>query len=221
MNEVGKRRPLVTVPNQPGRKIQVVVLEEHNRVGLPLEPREHRLRERFVDGDVPVLPGGAELRTQRRSARKIEEEMLKEPERRVGDDVVEAVESLGVVHDQPQAVQRSVARALLDSVTASLSRDNPVLVAHGARDPGDVVVPHQTAKRGGEPAGATAHDPGAALVPGECRGAPVRDQNELTAARAHAPQAAATTTRSEPACSSPSSRLKSASQSLSRRGVRK
>ena len=87
--EVRDPRLRVPVAQHPRRQGQVVVLNEHPRARHRL--LRQRGRERLVVGAVGV-PVAAELRVEHRLVGRVEEQVVHEPEDRVGDAVVRGVE---------------------------------------------------------------------------------------------------------------------------------
>ena len=151
----GARGPLA---DEPRREVEVVVVQEERGVGVALELLDRGRGEGPVDGDVPVAPGALQLVVDVRGACQRPEVVLEEPQRRIGDHVVEALVGQLVVGDETQAVARAVARGLVDR-SPGLLRHEPVLVGHRARDPGHLVVRDEAAQRRHEPAAAAPHDP--------------------------------------------------------------
>jgi hypothetical protein len=87
------------------------------------------------------------------------------------------------VRDEPQPEGRAIARVLVDRGSAGLSDDGAVLVGHRARDPGDVVVGDEAPQRSHEPAAPAPCDALAAAIARERDRPPVRDDDQLPAAR--------------------------------------
>ena len=133
-------------------------MEEDRRGGIALELGDDDVGEAPVDGEVALVPGVMEALVDVRRARETPEIVLREPQDRIRDDVVVPVVRPRVVGDETKPVRRSVARALLDRLTVRLAGDGSVLIAHRARDPGDVVVRDKAAKRGHESAAPSAGD---------------------------------------------------------------
>ena len=170
------------VANEERRHVEVVVVEEDGRVRALGELLEHGLGERAVDRDVAVLPGAPEL-----VAPVLEQPpqvVLEEPERRIRDDVVVAVVRRRVVHHEPKPAARPVTERLLEGASGG-DRDGAVLLADRARDPRDVVVRDEAAKRGHEPAPAPAGDSRPILAAGVSDRAAVGDDDQ-PAPRRHA-----------------------------------
>ena len=86
-----------SLAHEPRREIQVVVVEEHGRVGPAVELLADRVRERAIHRRVGVPRGNVDRIGQ------LGQRVLDEPERRVRDDVVEAVVRLRIVRDQAHA----------------------------------------------------------------------------------------------------------------------
>ena len=139
VDEVGERRLRSRAADEPRCEVQVVVVEQDRRVRSVVELLDDRGREPRVHRRVAV-PGGVRLGADARGAREIPEVVLDEPEHRVRDDVVVAVEVGRVVLDEPQAVRNPVAARLVERAAARLGGDGPVLVRDRAGDPGHVVA---------------------------------------------------------------------------------
>ncbi len=157
-------RSRAAVSHEPRGEVKVVVVEEDRRLGHGFQLGEHSLGEPFVDRHVPVPPCSRESRVERGGERHVEQVVLQEPQRRVGDHVVEAIECLRVVLHESQSIGRPVTRRLLHGPASGLGGNNPVLVAHRTRDPGHVVVYDETAQRRNQPASPAAGAPAAVLV---------------------------------------------------------
>ena len=114
-------------------------MKQDGRVGLAVELLERGSGERLVHGHVPAAPRFMELWAEVWRGAEAPQVMLQEPESRVGDHVVEAVIRRRVVSDQAQTIGGAVGRLLVERL-AALGRHRPVLIAHRARHPGDVVV---------------------------------------------------------------------------------
>src|SRR5262249_49091560 len=84
---------------------------------------------------------------------------------------------------EPQP-QRAAVERLLDRPAPGLSNDRAVFLAHRARDPGDVVVCHESAQ-GGDEASAAAPCHAFAVVPRVRHGSAVRDDDQLPAGAIH------------------------------------
>ena len=181
VDEVGQRHVRPRFPDVPRRQIQVVVVEEHRRVGLAFELGERRVREGPVDGDVAPVPGVIEALVDVRGVGEPPEVVLEKPERRVRDDVVEPVVGRRVVSNEPQAVRRPVARDLFDRLSAGLDDDGAVLLGHRARDPRHVVMRDEAAQGSDEPAAAAPGHAFALFVARERGGTAVRDDDQPSA----------------------------------------
>ena len=162
-----------SLANEPRSEIQVVVVEEHGRVGPAVELLADRVREGAVHGRVGVPRGNVDRIGQ------LGQRVLDEPQRRIRDDVVEAVVDLGVVRNEAKAAAFGLERPS--------RRRRAVLLGQGARNPGDVVAVEQAGEHRDETAGAAPGDPMSVLVAGKLDRPPVRDDDQRTA-RAHAPK---------------------------------
>ena len=106
-------------PNDRGRKVEVIVVEEDRRVRLPLELVERRRRECLVDRHVAVRPGGVDRGVEVGRAAEPPEVVLEEPQRRVREHVVEAVVRRRVVGDEGAAGSRRPRASSRRSATPS------------------------------------------------------------------------------------------------------
>ena len=114
VDEVDKRSVRLCVSDEPRREVEVVVVEEDGSVRLRLELGECRIRKRTVDGHVAVFPGVVQPAVDVGRVGEGPQVVLQEPERRVGDDVVEPVVGGRIVVDEAETVRRAVPGALLD-----------------------------------------------------------------------------------------------------------
>ena len=73
-----------------GGRVEVVVVEHHDPVGVLVELPVDGVGERLVGGEVAVLPGVQLLPPHVRRVAQVPQVVLDEPEHRVGDDVVVA-----------------------------------------------------------------------------------------------------------------------------------
>ena len=181
VDEMREQRVRRTVADESRREIEVVVVEEHRRLGCRVQLLDDRVREPLVHPRVAVCPRVLERDVDRRRVRKLPEVVLQEPEHRVRDDVVEPVVRRRVVLDEPQPDGRAVAEALVDR---ALGSNRAVLVAHRARDPGDVVMGHEPAKSGDEPAASATRHALAVLARVGDRPA-IRDDDQVPAIGRH------------------------------------
>ena len=90
-------------------EVEVVVVEEHRRLGLALELVGDRAREVLIDRDVPLVPRVVERLVEVRRLRQVPKVVVDEPQRRVGDHVVEPVVRLCFVCDETEAKRRAFA----------------------------------------------------------------------------------------------------------------
>ncbi len=177
-----QRRRRGVLANDARRHVQVVVVEEHRRLGLSLELLEHDLGEVAVHGAIAVTPGNVEPLIDARSAREAPEVVLEKPQHRVGDDVVVTVVRRRVVDDEPQPVGRPVGGGLVQRLAVSLLRHLPVRVGDGTCHPRHVVVAHEAPEGGHEPAAAAPGNAISVCVAVEGDGAAVGDDDQLPAA---------------------------------------
>ena len=134
------------VPHQGRARVQVVVVEHHERVGLVLDRGEHRPGDVRVHGLVAVVPRVGLLAADVRRVGEVPEVVLDEPEDRVCDDVVEAVVGLGVALDQEDLVGDAV-ELQRDRLPTGLTAHRDVLVGHRRRDPQGAAMRDQPAER--------------------------------------------------------------------------
>ena len=92
------------------QRVEVVVVDHHDRVLLALDLLDDGLREVVVDGLVAVRRRRAtSLLADVRRVGQVPQVVLDEPQHRVGDDVVEAVVGLGVGDDEAHVVLAAAA----------------------------------------------------------------------------------------------------------------
>ena len=138
----------------------------------------HRPGDPLVDATV-ALPGVLEPNVPD----EIPQLVLQEPQRRIGELVVEAVEVAGVVGDQPEPVRRAVTTGLVEGAVG-LCGDGVILLRHRVGDPGDLVARHERAERRDEAAAAPARRPAFGIPPvGD--GSAVGDDDQPAAVRRH------------------------------------
>ncbi len=181
VHEVGERRVRALLADEPRRQVQVVVVEEHRRVGLRVQLCEHGVRERGVHRHVAFLPRVVRPRIDVRCIGQGPEVVLEEPEGRVRDDVVEPVVGRRIVRNQPEAVRRSVPGDLVDRLASRFARDGAILLGHRACDPRHVVMRDEAAESRHETAAASARDALSVLAAHERGRATVRDDDQLSA----------------------------------------
>ena len=122
----------------------MIVVKEHGRFRLPLQLGERRGREGVVHLRVAPAPGLVKAPVDVGRFPQAVQVVMDEPEDGVGDHVVVPVVGPRLVRDQSQAERRPVGRLLVERLSAGLARDDPVLLAQSARDPGHVVAPDET-----------------------------------------------------------------------------
>ena len=182
VDEVVQEDVGLLAPDDLRQRVEVVVVDHHDRVLLVGDLLQHGLREVVVDGLVAVLERLDLVAADVRRVALVPEVVLDEPEHRVGDDVVEAVVGLVVGLDEAHAERAALGRLDLERVAAVLARDLDVLLGHRGGDPDRVAVRGQARQRGHEPAG-PALDRAVVLI-GD--GPPVGDQDEWAGARSSA-----------------------------------
>ena len=143
--------------DQPRKRVEVVVVDHHDRVVDPLDLLEHRACEVLVDGVVAELERLGLVAADVRRVREVPQVVLDEPQHRVGDDVVEAVIRVGVGGDELDAELAAVGRRDRERTAVVELGRGDVLVGHRRCDPGDVAVRGQPDQRGDQAAGSPAH----------------------------------------------------------------
>ena len=108
VDEVVQERVGAGPADQPRQRVQVVVVDHHDRLLDALDLLEHRPRQVLVDGVVAELERLGLVAADVRRVRQIPEVVLDEPQHRVGHDVVEAVVGLGVGRDELDPVLAAV-----------------------------------------------------------------------------------------------------------------
>ena len=154
VHEVVQERVRARPPDHARQRVELVVVDHHDRLVAAVDLLEHRLGEVLVDDVVAELERLDLVPADVRRVALVPQVVLDEPEHRVGEDVVEAVVGLGVGGDE--------AHAELAAVGASISNGAPpcslghldVAVGHSRRDPHRVAVRCEPDQRGREPAGA-------------------------------------------------------------------
>jgi hypothetical protein len=91
-------------PDHRRQRVELVVVDHHDRLVDPVDLLEHRLREVLVDDVVAVLERLDLVAADVRGVGEVPEVVLDEPQHRVGEDVVEAVVGLVVGLDEAHAV---------------------------------------------------------------------------------------------------------------------
>src|SRR5262245_14843634 len=210
VHEMHERRVRATLAYQLRREVEVVVVEEHGRLGFAFELVEHRSREPVVYDHVAVPPRVVKGGVHPRCVGELPERMLDEPQHRVRNDVVVPVVRLRIVSDEMEPVGVLLHR---------LAGQRALSLRGRARDPGHVLVLEQAAQGRREPAAAALQG----SVARDLHRSAVRADDQLPAhlrrGIRYAP--AEPTATSAPDVSFPSSWLNSTSQSRNRRGVKK
>ena len=165
---VGPRRA-----DDRGRRVQVVVVEHHQRLLARLDRPQDRLGDVVVDHRVAGVPGVGLLLADVGGVGEVPEVVLDEPQDRVRDHVVEAVVGLGLGLDHEHVVGDTV-ELDPDRGTLALARDLDVLVGHRGGDPERPAVSDQARERGHQAAAAALDLPFAVGSALELRRAPVR-----------------------------------------------
>ena len=159
------------------RRVEVVVVEHHERVVLALDRADHRLGEVPVHRHVALVPGVRLLLADVGRVREVPQVVLDEPQDRVRDHVVEAVVGVRVGLDQEHLVVDPV-ELDVDRLPARLALDLGVLLGHRRGDPERLALRDQAGQRGHQAAAAAPHHALAVLVQLELGRAAVRDDYE-------------------------------------------
>ncbi len=162
--------------DHPRSGVEVVVVEHHQRLLLPLDLLHHRRGDVGVDLLVALVPGVELLLADVRRVGEVPEVVLDEPQDRVRDDVVEAVVGARVGLDHRHPVVDPV--DVEGDRAAFLFGDDDVLFGHRRGDPEGVAVGDQAGERRDQAAAAAAHRAVAVLVTLELGGTPVRDDDQ-------------------------------------------
>ena len=138
-------------------RVEVVVVDHHDRFAGPLELLDDGAREVLVDDVVAELERLDLLAPNVRRVREIPEVVLDEPEHRVGEDVVEAVVCVGVADDQAHLVLAAPGRAHRERTASVAAGDLGVVLVHRRGDPDRFPVGGQPGQRRHQPSGAALH----------------------------------------------------------------
>ena len=156
VHEVGHEHVRADAADQPGERVQVVVVDHHDRPLEPLDLLHHRPRQVLVDGVVAELERLGLVAADVRRVRQVPQVVLDEPQHRVRGDVVEAVVGVGVGRDQLDPVLAAARRLHGERLALVALGDGRVLLGHRRRDPGHVAVGGEADQRGHQAAGARA-----------------------------------------------------------------
>ena len=181
VHEVVQERVGPRLADHRRQRVELVVVDHHDRLVEAVDLLEHRVGEVPVDDVVAELERLDLVPADVRRVALVPQVVLDEPEHRVGEDVVEAVVGLGVGGDEAHAELAAVGRLDLERLAAVLLGDAHVLVGHRRRDPDRVAVRGQADQGRGQPAGAALGR--AVLLVGD--GSAVGDEDEWGAAVGH------------------------------------
>ena len=123
VHEVVQERVRPRAPHHPGQRVELVVVDHHDRLVEPLDLVQHRLGEILVDDVVAELERLDLVAADVGRVALVPQVVLDEPEHRVGEDVVEAVVGLGVGRDEADAELAAVGRLDLERLAAVLLGD--------------------------------------------------------------------------------------------------
>ena len=143
--------------HEVGERVEVVVVDHHDRLRCTLELLHDRAREVLVDGVVAELEGLDLLAADVGRVGEVPEVVLDEPQHRVGEHVVEAVVGLGVGDDQPHLELAARPASAPGRPPGVLARDLGVVLVHRRGDPDRVAVGGQPRERRDQPARAALH----------------------------------------------------------------
>ena len=138
-------------------RVEVVVVDHHDRLGGALDLLDDGAREVFVDDVVAELERFDLLAADVRRVGEIPQVVLDEPQHRVREDVVEAVVGVLVADHQAHLVLAAGGRAHRERATAVLARDLGVVLAHRRGDPDRFAVGGEPGERGHQAARAALH----------------------------------------------------------------
>jgi hypothetical protein len=143
VDEVGQEEVGPLAPDDPRRRVEVVVVQHHDRLLLTLDLLEDGARQVVVDHPVAVLIRRHLVRADVLRVREVPEVVLDEPQHRVREDVVEAVVGLVVADDEADVVLAALRRVDDERLAAGLARAALVAVGERRRDPDGVAVRRQ------------------------------------------------------------------------------
>jgi hypothetical protein len=162
VDEVLQERVGPLLPDLRRTRVEVVVVEHHERLGVIRDRAQYGLGDVVVHHLIALVPGLDLLLADVRRVREVPQVVLDEPQDRVGDDVVEAVVCERVRLHQQDLVLDAI-ELDRDRLAARLALDLGVLLGHRRRDPKRLPVGHQPRQRGNQPAAAATHHPLARL----------------------------------------------------------
>ena len=175
VDEVMQERVRALAADHPRQRVEVVVVDHHDRLLDLRDLLERRRREVLVDDVVAEFERLGLVAADVRRVGQVPQVVLDEPQHRVGNDVVEAVVRGGVGGDQLDHVLTVALRGLdRERATTGLLGRLDVLVGHRRGDPGHGSVRGE-AHQGGHEAARAALDLPAFL---EGHRPPVGDQDE-------------------------------------------
>jgi hypothetical protein len=186
------------------QRVEVVVVDHHDRVLDVLDLLHDGAREILVDDVVAELEGLDLVAADVRRVREVPEVMLDEPQHRVREDVVEAVVGVGVALDQAHLERApAVVGTHLEGLAAGLLRAPGVALGQRRGDPHRVAVRGQAGQRGHQAARPALE--AAVVVEGDRPPVGDQDQRPLAGALllvvAHAlPSVTGVAMRRRPAC---------------------
>ena len=138
--------------HERGQRVEVVVVDHHDRLVVALDLLDDGGGEVLVDDVVAVLERLDLVAPDVRGVGEVPEVVLDEPQHRVGEDVVEAVVGLGVADDQAHLVLAARRRAHAERLALGLVRLARVAVGQRRGDPHRVAVRRQARQGRHQPA---------------------------------------------------------------------
>ncbi len=130
-----------------GERVEVVVVDHHDRLLTTVELLDDRAREVLVDDVVAELEGLDLLAADVGCVGQIPQVVLDEPQHRVGEDVVEAVVGVRVGDDEPHLELAAGGGAHGEGLPVVLARDLGVVLVHRRGDPDCFAVRGQPRER--------------------------------------------------------------------------
>ena len=157
VDEVVQEHVRARAAHEVGERVEVVVVDHHDRLCGALDLLHDRPREVLVDDVVAELERLDLLAADVRRVREVPQVVLDEPQHRVREHVVEAVVGVRVADHQPHLVLAAGGRAHREGPSAVLARDLGVVLVHRRGDPDRLAVGGQPGERRHEPARAALH----------------------------------------------------------------
>jgi hypothetical protein len=157
VNEVMQERVRARAAHEIGERVEVVVVDHHDRFAHPVELLHNGAREVFVDDVVAKLEGLDLLATDIGCVRQIPQVVLDEPQHGIREHVVETVVSLWVADHQAHLVFATARGSDRERAAALLTRYLGVVLVHRRGDPDRFAVRGEASERGHQPARSALH----------------------------------------------------------------